>query len=221
MNNYLDGIQASAYIEIGNINILNKMSSIISNVYKGSKGEEQWEYCEYDPIIKHLYTNDITGDEIEKYIDDGRLMGIKILGVREDARLDFEKWKVLNGCEYRPPRKMLKAIFFPIKYDQSLTERYIPRLLIGGKEDFGDTFEIISDYQIKQKNYQGIDHVDYIMKQKGMDIASFVNVELLVFRVIGVGSEGYVIGCGEGINREEKKVELIVMGYDYIKEKYI
>lgn len=92
------------------------------------------EFIEYDPTKKVLYAKDLQGSELDKYIKDGNLMVIRIVGVNSERKEEYETWREQNYDNPTPP-ELLKTVYFPIEFENALL--HAGATMFGGDTSIG------------------------------------------------------------------------------------
>ena len=225
LNSYLNGISASLRLQSDII----KVSKKISELCKDPLVEVQ-EFYEYNPIDNSICRRDLDREDLEKYINDSHLMVIKIQGIREEEKANYEEWRKWNKKYGLPPIEMQRTIYFPIKYDEVLL-----KYCDGGSRSCSSSgaqwYTIISEYQ-QEKPYHGEMHFENVIKESKILTTGIYDIELGILQVIKVGDDRYMeyteidyLGFGKkenetywhGIRLEEGSIEIDseVIGVSY------
>lgn len=92
---YLNGISAFWIVKYDNIKLSQKLSDLCT--------DEVWRagdriFTEYDFDENVLYVKDLEGDELEKYIENNRMIVFKIQGIKEEKESykEWKKWGVVD-----------------------------------------------------------------------------------------------------------------------------
>ena len=191
LDNYLNGISAFWEVYFDNIKVSKKLSDLCT--------DEVWRagdriFAEYDFDENVLYVKDLEGSELGNYIENNHMIVYKIQGIKEEEKESYEEWEKWNTGIDVPPYDMLRTLYFPIKYKESLRTYCKGRL--------GDSGSGASWYSVdKIINKELLQYVDMkkILSECKI-LREWVQINMGIFPIINVGSnrfmEYYERGCG-------------------------
>lgn len=185
LDSYLNGISASLGICSNDIKISKKFSELCQDQFAQNQ-----EFYAYNPADKSLLKKDLEGDDLADYVNDGHMMVIKIQGVKETAKSEYEEWRKWNNGYNSPPSEMQTTIYFPIKYDEALL-KYRKEGSHWCGNSGAEWLYIISSYQWEQL-YHGNEHIESIIKESEMLATGLFGIELGIIPVINVGKYRYM-----------------------------
>lgn len=117
LDNYLNGISAFFEVKYDDIKVSRKLSDLFTDAL-WREGERI--FAEYDFAENVLEIKDLAGDELRKYVENNRLIVFAIQGVKAEKKESYKEWKKWNIGMGILPGDMLRTIYFPVKYKESL-----------------------------------------------------------------------------------------------------
>lgn len=189
LDSYLNGISVYFNMEFDCIKVSRKFSDLCTD---GQWDEAEREFAEYDFAAKKLYLKDMEGEELNKYIKDNHMMVIKIKGIKEDEKASYEKWIQMKSVLDPPPSSIMKSIYFPIKYEESMlkyrTNRY------PNESSSGAVWNSIVDWYDHDALYdnQNIEwNIEEFFAENKM-LMDEMTIELGIFPIISLGNGLYI-----------------------------
>lgn len=180
LDNYLNGISASFEVKYDNIKVSKKFSELCTDGF-WRKGDRI--FAEYHLAENVLYVKDLEGDELRKYIENNRMLVFKIQGIKVEKKESYEEWKKWNIGIDIPPDDVLRTIYFPMKYKESLRACCKD----GGHADGG------SGAMWYTNNEEILRYVDMkkILSECKM-LREWVHIEMGIFPIINVGGDRFM-----------------------------
>lgn len=184
LDNYLNGISAFFKVEYDNIKVSKKLSDLCTDDF-WKKGDRIFAEYHFDENILNL--KDLEGDELGKYIENNRLIVLKVEGIKKEEKELYKEWKKWNSRIDFPPDNMLRNIYFPIKYSESL----LAYDKDGGHSDGGSgaTWHYVNE-KIDNEILQYIDIIKILSECKML--RDWVQIEIGIFPIIKVGSDRFI-----------------------------
>ena len=183
LDKYLRDISVSWCFEFDNI----KVSSKFSELCVGGWNTKEKVFAIYDRNIEKLCLRDIEGEELRKYIATDHMMVLAIQGIMEEERASFEAWKQWDTRIDFPPVGILKAIYFPVEYDESLLKHCEE----GGHSD---NLSGAVWHGLKKRDLTAVlsdMNINNILRQCGL-LTEWFRIELGIFPVISLESGRYI-----------------------------
>ena len=185
LDSYLNGISAYWEMQFDRIKVSRKFSELCTN-----GDAKECEFAEYDYALNKLCMKDLKGKELKKYIEDGHMMALKVQGVKKEEKASYEEWKKWNTGIDMPPYEIVKTIYFPIKYDESLL-KYRQK---GGYYCVGSGAKwhtISMWFKMKQDVLSNWKDVKQLYADCGM-LMEETEITLGIFPIITVGNDRYM-----------------------------
>ena len=188
LDSYLKGISVYWDIHSDGSKVSEKLSDLCTDGI-WSKGERK--FAEFDFDANRLCMKDLKGDELQKYIENGYMMVLKVQGIKKENKMIYEEWKRWNSQTFLPPNDMMQTIYFPIKYDESML-RYCED---GGHADGGSGafwYSIVNRF--KQDIFNNLStkrNIEDFYNECEM-LVEEIDIELGIFPIIRVGKNHYI-----------------------------
>lgn len=184
LDNYLNGISAFWEVHSDNIKVSKKLSDLCTDDF-GRAGDRI--FAEYDLDENILYVKDLGRDKLGKYIENNHMIVLKVKGIKKEEKESYRAWKKWNTGIGFPPDDMLRTVYFPIKYRESL----LACCKDGGHADGGSG---ALWYGINEKIHEEIiQYVDMIkILSECKMLRDWVYIEMGVFPIINVGSDRFM-----------------------------
>lgn len=181
LDSYLNGISALWEFQFDKIKVSRKFSELCTDRWRG--GERVFGVYDFDK--GKLCLKDADGEELKGYIADERMAVLKIQGVKKEEKKSYEEWK--KWGDIMPPNRILKVLYFPIKYDECLSVCCESE----GQSDksSGAVWYLIRRQAVKTV-FGNID-IDKILCECGV-LMEWVEIELGIFPIISVGGRRYM-----------------------------
>lgn len=188
MDSYLNGISVYWTFHFDNLRVIKKFSEIIlARIVK----LEDRIYATLDFDTGKFCLEDVSEENLKKYIVDDHIMVLKIQGIREEEKEVYAEWKQWEMPINISLNKISKSIYLPVKYNVSL---------LAYCDGQGIMFDNVSAiwYGI---NKQFIKHVlnkvdiNYILHQCKL-LTEGVKITLGIIPIINIDSERYIV-CRE------------------------
>ena len=184
LDNYLNGISAFFKVKYDGIKVSKNFSDLCTDGF-WQKGDRI--FAEYDFDENVLNVKDLEGDELGKYIENNRMIVLKVKGIKKEEKESYKEWKKWNSGIGFPPDNMSRNIYFPIKYRESL----LACDKDGGHGDGGSGAIWYSVNRIIDKEIlQYIDMIKILSECKML--REWVHIEMGVFPIINVGSNRFM-----------------------------
>lgn len=184
LDNYLNGISVFFEVNFDNIKVSKKLSDLCTDGFWG-KGERI--FAEYDFDENVLYVKDLEGGELGKYIEKNHMIVLKVKGVKEEEKESYKEWKKWNTGIGIPPNNMLRIIYFPIKYKESLLA-----CCKGGGHSCSDSGAVWNGINeiIDEEVLQNVDMEKIFLECKML--SGYIDIEMGVFPIVNVGSDRFM-----------------------------
>ncbi len=184
LDHYLKGISAFLELKFDNIKISRTLSDLCTD---GFEKEGERIFAEYNFDENILYVKDLTRDELEKYIENNHMIVLKIQGIKEEQKESYQEWKKWHTEIDFLPADMLRTVYFPIEYRESLA---VCRK--AGGHNYGGSGA--AWYSINEIiNREVIRYVDMNnIFQRCKMLPECVRIEMGVFQIINVGSDRFM-----------------------------
>ncbi len=184
LDHYLKGISAFLELKFDNIKISRTLSDLCTD---GFEREGERIFAEYDFDENILYVKDLTRDELEKYIENNHMIVLKIQGIKEEQKESYQEWEKWHTEIDFPPADMLRTVYFPIEYKESV---------VVCRKDGGHNYggSGAAWYSINEIiNREVIRYVDMNnIFQKYKMLSECVRIEMGLFQIINVGSDRFM-----------------------------
>lgn len=177
-------------VKYDNIKVSKKLSDLCTD---GLWGKGDRIFAEYDLTENVLYVKDLEGNELGKYIENNRMIVFKIQGIKAEKKKIYEEWKKWNTGIDNPPEDMLRIIYFPVKYKESLCAC----CKVGGHscDQSGAVWYVINEI-IVEEVLQNVDMKKIFLEYK--ILPKWINIEMGVFPIINVGSDRFMEYYNDG-----------------------
>lgn len=184
LDSYLNGISACWEFQFDGIKVSKKFSDLFpERIYM----DEEQIYAVYDYETGKLCLKDMEGEELIKYIENDQIMVLKIIGIKEEEKGGYEACKQWDSLIDFLPSSASKAIYFPIKYDESLCEYYEKDNFYYNKS--GVIWHVVRNQL--EKYVFGNGGINKILRQCKLK-AEWDRIDMGIFSVISVGNNRYI-----------------------------
>ncbi len=180
LDSYLKDISVLWEFRFDKIKVSKKFSELCTDEW--SKNERV--FAEYDFNKRKLCLKDTEGEELKKYIADDRIAVLKIQGIKKEEKELYVEWKKWENII--PPDSILKTIYFPVKYDKSLSV-----YKKGGHSDSSSGAVWYGIGMRAVKAVYGNINIHSILCEYGL-LMEWVEIELGIFPIISVGGSRYM-----------------------------
>ena len=184
LDSYLNGISASLELQSDTIKISRKLSELCVE----SMNEIQ-EFYEYNSAEHRICSRDLEGKDLGNYINGNQMMVIKIEGVREEEKAEYEEWRKWNTELIFTPKEMQKTIYFPVKYDEALL-KYCKDGSHFWNGSGAQWYTVISRFHKIKPSHEN-KRLESILKECKILTTALYDVELGIFPLIKAGKERY------------------------------